>query len=329
MNRRLSAARHFLPSSYDAVKEQSSAFAPVNIALVKYWGKKDEELHIPITDSLSVALNVGSTTTIRRSIGKDEIFLNGSRVEEGSPFWKRATEFLHLFRPQPSFYFCIETINDVPTAAGLASSASGFAALTIALNDFFGWNLSPQQLSCLARLGSGSACRSLFSGFVVWQKGKDANDSYAVPWNNWWPELRFGLLVVSQKEKAISSREAMKNTVLSSPLYAVWPDQVAKDIHEVQHAIEQRDMDHFGSTVERNALIMHATMFAASPPICFWLPETVAYLQKVWEARRQKISVYATIDAGPNVKLLYPASAEAQVHNAFPTLQPVALLPPQ
>lgn len=327
---RLDAAHTLLPKTWGPTKAAATAFAPVNIALVKYWGKRNEELHLPVTDSFSVALTAGSTTTVCQASKKDTVFLNGQCVDESSSFFKRASEFCNLVRPSPSFFFHISTINDVPTAAGLASSASGFAALTLACNDFFGWNAPKEKLSCLARLGSGSACRSIFPGFVTWQRGEaiDGADSYALPWNKWWPDLQFGVFLLSTHEKPISSRKAMRTTVETSPLYAAWPSQVQKDIQEVRAAISEQDIERFGTTVERNALTMHATMLTSSPPICFWLPQTVSCLHEIWEARRHGVPIYCTIDAGPNVKVFFPQSSAESIQKLFPNLHRIQLLSP-
>lgn len=329
MSRKALAVKSIIPTSNHPAVQEATASAPVNIALAKYWGKRDEELHLPVTDSFSVALNLQTTTTIRQGSSFDEITLNSSSLSPTSPFYTRLVAFLDLFRPHPSFAFSIATTNAVPTAAGLASSASGFAALILALNTFFGWNLSRQQLSCLARLGSGSACRSVYPGFVRWQQGvrDDGSDSYAIPFDDWWPELGFAILMLSSKEKPISSREAMRLSVETSPVYSLWPEQVARDIHAIEDAIKKRDFPSFGSTVEKNALMMHATMFTSTPPVCYWLEETISSMNKVWRARKEGIHMYFTMDAGPNIKLLFLKAEASMILQYFPEAQLVDLLP--
>jgi diphosphomevalonate decarboxylase len=327
MNRRKEIVSRLIPHTTGAVLDSATAFAPVNIALAKYWGKRDIELHLPVTDSLSVALSVGTTTTLYQNTHQDVIELNGSPVAESSPFFQRLTQFLDLVRPSPSFRFRIVTHNDVPTAAGLASSASGFAALTLSLNRFFQWNLSAESLSCLARLGSGSACRSIFPGFVLWQKGDrdDGMDSHGIALPFSWPELKLGILMASSTEKPISSSLAMKRTVETSPLYSIWPSVLEKDLRELLETLETKDFSRFGSSLERNALTMHATMHTASPPICYWLEETVHYLHTVWHAREQGLQIFATMDAGPNVKILFLASDELHVRSLFPQMMEIPL----
>lgn len=153
------------------------AFAPANIALCKYWGKRDTTLNLPLTSSLSISLGKkGATCTVQLSDQLQDIcILNGKTLAVDSKFSTRITQFLDLFRPCEKMFFHVNSQMNIPLAAGLASSACGFASLVLALNDFFGWKLSQQELSILARLGSGSACRSLVQGFVEWQAGLRAD----------------------------------------------------------------------------------------------------------------------------------------------------------
>ena len=213
------------------IKPSATVYAPANIALVKYWGKRDNELNLPVTSSLSISLaDKGTSTTLSVAHqAADEVFLNGEKLTAVSPFVTRLLSFLDLFRPRKDFYFRIETISTVPIAAGLASSASGFAALVLALNDWLGWALDLQSLSLLARMGSGSAARSLWHGFVMWQGGErdDGMDSFAYSLSYQWPSLRLGLLIHSTAEKHMSSRDGMIQTVQTSPLYTAWPAVVA------------------------------------------------------------------------------------------------------
>jgi diphosphomevalonate decarboxylase len=311
---------------------EGRAFAPSNIALCKYWGKRNDELNLPVTSSLSVSLHqLGTTTTIaaRTSGSGDEVLLNGQPVAGGQPFARGVTDFLNLFRPDPHFFYRVDTRNTIPTAAGLASSASGFAALTLALNQLCAWHLEPRQLSILARLGSGSASRSIYQGFAEWQAGTDADgmDSFAVPVKGTWPDLRLGLVKVSTAEKAVSSRAAMKRTVQTSALYEAWPAKVARDLLLIKEAIAARDFTQLGQTAESNALAMHATGLAAWPPVLFWLPESVAVLHRTWQLREQGLPLYITMDAGPNVKLLFQAADTATVQRHFPAVDVVTPFP--
>ena len=306
---------------------QGIAFAPANIALVKYWGKRDEELNLPVTASLSVSLGqLGSKVSIRPTAGNDTVTLNGRRLEAESSFVRRLTGFFDLFRTGPAIRFAVEAENTIPTAAGFASSASGFAAVVLALNDLFGWKLERRELSILARLGSGSACRSLYDGFVEWHAGeqKDGMDSFAEPLSATWPDLRMGLLIITTEEKATGSRAGMIQTTASSPLYAAWPTTVARDLATVRQAIVDHDFPTLGKTAEGNALAMHATMIAARPPLLYWKPESIAAMRRIWTLRDKGLPLYFTMDAGPNVKLIFETQHTAEVKAAFPEVQIVA-----
>lgn len=306
-------------------KPEGSAFAPANIALCKYWGKRDEELNLPITPSLSVSLgHLGTTTRARTCEGpSDQITLNGERVDPRAKFAKSLSAYLDLFRPTPDFCLRVETKNTIPTAAGMASSASGFAALALALNDLFGWRLSIKELSILARLGSGSACRSVLTGFVEWVAGATADgmDSHAKQVAGTWRSLRLGVLKLSEAEKEVSSRDAMRCTRMTSALYESWPAKVEHDLALIKDAIAGQDFDLLGRTAESNALAMHATGLAAWPPVLFWLPESVATMRTIWRLRADGLPLYFTMDAGPNVKLLFDEKHTAGTQRAFPNIE--------
>lgn len=310
------------------VKFCATAFAPANIALCKYWGKRNEELNLPITSSLSVSLGeLGTTTKIcLATVPRDEVVLNDQPLPARSKFVRSISTFLNLFRPNPTVFFKVETRNTVPTAAGMASSASGFAALVLALNELFGWALSTKHLSILARLGSGSACRSVMTGFVEWEAGADEDgmDSHAVQVPGTWPDLRLGVIKISEAEKDVSSRQAMKRTRRTSALYEAWPVKVAHDLALIKEAIDSRDFELLGRTAESNALAMHATGLAAWPPVLFWRPESVAAMHQIWALREGGLALYFTMDAGPNIKLLFQAADETAVNLQFPDVDIVA-----
>ena len=316
-----------LPKRRAQPQATATAFAPANIALCKYWGKRDAELNLPTASSLSISLGkLGSAVTLAPRADRDRFTLNGQLIAPASAFARRAAGFLHLFRPTPKFCFEVTATNTVPTAAGLASSASGFAALTLALNELFRWKLDRRKLSILARLGSGSASRSLFEGFVEWHAGRaaDGMDSFAKPLAERWPDLRVGLVVLSDKEKPIGSRDAMAHTRDTSPLYTVWPATVMRDLTALKTAIRKRDFARFGAIAEGNALAMHATMLAARPAILYFLPESIAAIHKVQALRTAGCEVYFTMDAGPNLKLLFRKPDLRCVVKGFPAVQVVA-----
>lgn len=305
---------------------QGSGSAPVNIALIKYWGKRNLPLNLPVTDSLSVGLRtLGSHTTIALCTGPDQITLDGQLQSADSSFYQRTRSFLDWFRPTPETGFIVDTQNDVPTGAGLASSASGFAALVLALNDLFQWQLSTQHLSVIARMGSGSACRSLWDGLVHWHKGERADglDSYGHPLDIQLPSLRIGLMTLSAKAKPVSSRNGMQRTQHGTSLYPAWPPMVAQHLTDMQTALHSGDIARIGSIAEHNALAMHASMLSAWPALCYWLPETLHSLQCLWQAREQGLNCWATLDAGPNVKLIFDARDETEVSTLFPEMKVV------
>src|SRR6185295_10537264 len=231
---------------------------------------------------------------------EDQIILNGNSIDLKTDFAKRVIEFLDLFRGTHHHFFKVDSYSTIPIAAGLASSASGFASLVLALNELFAWQLSKRELSLLARLGSGSACRSLWSGFVEWERGGEENgmDSVAHVLPDQWPELAIGLCLISDHQKSVSSREAMQRTVDTSLLYRNWPEKVEQDLKAIKKAIHTRDFTLLGQTAESNALTMHGLMLSAWPPINYCLPETISAMQKVWACRQAGIPVYFTQDAG-------------------------------
>lgn len=306
----------------------AGAYAPANIALVKYWGKRDEELNLPVTGSLSISLGpLGSHVELARAPGAaDVVWLNGKPLAADQSFARRARAYLDLFRPAADFFFELKARNTVPTAAGFASSASGFAALAKAVDAFFGLGLSVRELSILARLGSGSAARSLQDGFVEWRAGTapDGLDSYAERLAAEWPELRIGALMLCEHEKPIGSREGMRRSVATCEFYREWPGRVAKDLAALKAAIAEKNFAALGEIAEGNALAMHALMLATRPPILYALPETVSAMRKIWAMRQDGLPIWFTMDAGPNVKLLFEAKDEAHVRERFPGVEVVA-----
>jgi diphosphomevalonate decarboxylase len=312
-----------LASHTETTTSEAESYAPANIALCKYWGKRDTELNLPITSSLSMSLGrLGSRCQLSFCDERDRVILNDTELSETDPFVTRASQYLDLFRKDDDRHYRIETTNTIPTAAGFASSASGFASLALALNTLHGWELTKSELSILARLGSGSASRSLWQGFVEWHSGSapDGMDCFAEPIESDWNDLCIGLLVLEAGKKPIGSREAMQRTLETSALYKAWPGKVATDIRVLKEAINAKAFDILGATAESNALTMHATMMAAWPPVVYWLPESVATMHNVWKCRKAGLPVYLTMDAGPNVKLLFQEKNRDQVLDQFPTL---------
>lgn len=289
-----------------------TAVAHPNIALIKYWGKRDEQLMIPFVDSLSMTLDIFPTTTtvtLDPAAQADSVMLNGSPAEGESR--RRVIAFLDLVREMAgrSEPAAVTTINSVPTGAGLASSASGFAALALAGATAYGLDLDPTALSRLARRGSVSASRSLFGGFAICHAGQGTGaaadlGSYAEPVPVPDIDLTLVIAMVDVGPKAVSSRAAMRRTVETSPLYQAWATSSKADLSEMLAALHRGDLGTVGEIAERNALGMHATMLAARPAARYLSPATVAVLDGVLHLRASGVTAYATMDAGPNVKVL-------------------------
>lgn len=301
------------------------ATANANIALIKYWGKRDEKLILPYTSSLSLTLSDLYTQTavnFSDDFSEDSVTLDGENLLPGSTTFRRVVSMLDLVREKAgiSTKARVESRNHVPTAAGLASSASGFAALCASAAFAAGLKLTPRELSRLARRGSGSACRSIFGGLVIWHAGEDDETSYAESIADLITEpiaepesqasapknLNLAMIVVTLDEhkKAISSREAMRRTVETSPAYMPWVEQSKLDLAEALEAIRTADLEKLGEVVERNALGMHETMHKAAPPVNYFTDKTYAVLRAVRAMRECGWPVWATMDAGPNVKVL-------------------------
>lgn len=298
------------------------AYAPSNIALSKYWGKRDKALNLPLNSSLSISLGAwGSRTKVSAAENSiDQVWLNGECLDPETPFASKVSRFANLFRRDQKLPLHFVTENTVPTAAGLASSASGFAALTKAIAGAFDLQLPESQLSMISRMGSGSATRSFWHGFVRWNKGQalDGNDSFARPLNHKWPEFRIAIVPVDKGPKSKSSRDGMDHTVATSPLFEAWPRRAEADCQSIETAIEARDFETLGQTAEANALAMHATMLAARPALSYLKPGSWTILEKLWQARANGLQAYATMDAGPNIKLIFLEDAESDVRAEFP-----------
>lgn len=308
--------------------KRAKARAHANIALIKYWGKENDELAIPMNSSLSLTLDCFYTETevvFDDNIDQDYFYLNNIIQDKSASH--KVSKFLDLFRNEVGIITpaIVKSINYVPTAAGLASSASGFAALAAAANIASGLNLGPRDLSMYARRGSGSATRSIYGGFVEWQKGSSDKDSYAIEIDdaNW--DIGMVVVVVNSGEKAVSSRKGMKRTVATSPFYRAWVESAAEDLEMIKIAIKNRDFEQMGEIAESNGLKMHATMLGANPPLSYWEPDSVVVMQMVRELRREGIPCYFTMDAGPNVKIICRLSQsniiKARLEQIFKTEQ--------
>ena len=304
---------------------KGKARAYTNIALIKYWGKKNEALILPMNNSLSLTLDAFYTETeviFSDSYIADEFYLDDTLQDEKAT--KKVSQFLDLFRKEAGISLKASVIsqNFVPTAAGLASSASGLAALAGACNTTLKLGLDDLSLSRFARRGSGSACRSIFGGFVEWEKGHDDLSSYAkpVPSDSFEDDLAMVFVLINDQKKEVSSRNGMRRTVETSSFYQGWLDSVEGDLYQLKQAIKTKDFQLLGETMERNGLKMHGTTLAAQPPFTYWSPDSLKAMDAVRQLRKKGIPCYFTMDAGPNVKVLVENSHLSEVQETFTKL---------
>jgi diphosphomevalonate decarboxylase len=281
-----------------------TARAYANIALCKYWGKLKAEGNLPATPSISLALDVLRTDTkVSRIDGNSDQFQIDKKPADESTR-KRLALYLNLWRDRKLIdgYFSVESQNHFPTASGLASSASGFAALTMALSDFARQKLSKMDLSRLARRGSGSAARSIPGGLARLPVGSDPAATQIIPAS----KIPWGMVVaiVESAQKEISSREGMRLSNQNSPYYKAWLTQAKQDYSNMLDAIKRMDFGRIGSLCEANTLAMHACMIATRPSLLYWTKTTVEIIRIVDEWREDGLDIYFTIDAGPHVLLL-------------------------
>lgn len=275
--------------------------AAANIALVKYWGKLEKGRNQPATASLSIGLeDLRTTTTIKKIKSSSDV------VEFDGPAAAidRIVEFLARVRNQFEVpgYFHVSTANNFPTGTGLASSASGFAALAIGISELLHLSLSRQVLSQLARSGSGSAARSVCGGFVEVVPADEAYAARIMPAEDW--PLGVAVAIVSEREKETGSSEAMKRTATTSPFYRGWLQSHVHDMDEAKLAIVDRDFEKLADVSEHNCLKMHGAIMASQPPIIYWQPATLAVMHEVRQLRQAGTPAFFTIDAGPQVKVV-------------------------
>ncbi len=300
-----------------------TAYAHTNIALVKYWGKRAGStpgLNLPAVGSLSLTLDRFGTETSVAPLGqdaKDDSFvLDGDAVSVGEA--QKVFRFVDRVRALAGSTekVAVTSTNHVPTAAGLASSASAFAALALAATRAFGVSVDDKALSQLARMGSGSAARSVFGGFVILHRGErdDGADCFAEPLSSLGaPSLPVRLVVVrcATGKKATGSTDGMDLTSSTSPYFAPWVETHARDLHDAQDALAAGDLPKLGEVMEHSTLKMHATTLAARPGFFYFQPVTIAVLLAVRALRGQGTGCWATMDAGPHVKVLCaPADAD-------------------
>ena len=320
------------PSSAPNVTDpmpKTTVRAGSNIAFIKYWGVDDAAINLPQTSSISMTLADAHTTTTVEWVASgdldhDEIVIDGRTLpgEAGA----RIVRHLDRIRALAHSDLCarVASRNNFPMASGIASSASGFAALSVAACQAIDLDLSATELSALARLGSGSASRSVFGGYVLWDRGHNDASSVArmlYPVEHW--DLVDLVAIVSRGEKAVSS-EGGHRLATTSPLNQARVDHVNKLLPLVANAIRMRDLATLGDAIEWDALAMHAVMQTGSPSLLYWQAGTVAILQAVrhWRAA-DGLQAYFTIDAGPNVHVICAAADAVAVHARLAALPAV------
>jgi diphosphomevalonate decarboxylase len=282
----------------------TTASAHPNIALIKYWGKRQLAGNIPATPSLSITLDTLTSVTTVADARQDELLLNGEPSDNAKVF-----DYLALLRTEfdvPPLH--IDSRNNFPTAAGLASSASGFAALTTAINHHCDLGMSTAQRSDYARQASGSAARSIFGGYV----GLNEPDWIAEPLleAELWP-MQVVIAVTDTRQKSISSTEGMTRSAATSAFYDEWVSSTREDFQSAQTAVADRDFPKLASLAENSCLKMHAVMTTSIPAMLYWRPATLGCIEVIRQLQADGVKVFFTIDAGPQIKAVCePAFAE-------------------
>lgn len=292
---------------------KATAVAPANIAFIKYWGNKKDNLPYSDTISMNISGCVTTTTVEWNPQLKHDFAVLNKKTLRGADL-ERVINHLRRVRKilQVRYKAKVVSENSFPTGVGIASSASGFAALTLAAVKAAGGSLSEKELTLLARQGSGSAVRSIPSGFVIWHKGTNTNNSYAESLYppDWW-SLSDIVLIVTTKEKSISSVEGHKRAP-SSPLFETRVKRkLPERLRKVKRALAQRDIKLLGETIEEEARELHEVARTSKPPINYLIPTTKKIInQAIPRWRREGVPVYFTLDAGPSVHIICLAEYE-------------------
>jgi diphosphomevalonate decarboxylase len=300
----------------------ATAIAHPNIALIKYWGKRDSVKNLPAVGSISITLDTLTTTTrvaFDPALNEDLFELDGAPAPDRLD---RVRQGLDLFRPlRPDMpRALVQSANNFPTAAGLASSASGFAALVMAVDAALGTGLDRSELASMARQCSGSAARSLYGGFaeveLVEVDGRPETVTRQLLEADAW-RLRVVIAITSASEKGVGSTEGMERTRQTSPYYRTWVETSETDLARAREAIAGCDFEALAEVSEHSCLKMHAVMLTARPGLMYWYGTTVECLHRIRELRRQGVAVFFTVDAGPQVKAVCLPEDVATVADAM------------
>jgi diphosphomevalonate decarboxylase len=304
----------------------ATAVAHPNIAFIKYWGVREASIHLPENGSISMnlgALETRMTVTIEEQLGNYRLEINNELIVRSK--LGRIAEFMGEIRTlagSKSFAHIVSE-NNFPMSAGLASSASAFAALALAGCKAYGLNLSEKELSRLARLGSGSACRSIPSGFVEWQRGSSDRTSFGVSIaspEHW--DLVDCITLIKTSEKTVSSKEG-HSLAHTSPLQTSRVKDTPRRLQICRDAILQKDFESLAVISEIDSLWMHAVMMTSTPTLMYWEPATIEILKTVTSARKKGLPVFATVDAGPNVHVITPKASVNETVAMLQSLQGV------
>ena len=290
------------------ITTKATALANSNTALIKYWGKKDEELILPMNNSISLTVDKLSTTTtveFSEKFAKDQFFLNDEKQTGTAEY--RVIKHLDLIRSETNKHMKAKVVsqNNFPTAAGLASSASGFAALTVAICNALGLKKSKKELSILTRRGSGSSTRSIFGGFVEWTKANDKGISFAkqlADKNHF--DIRDIVVIFKPHKREFSTREAMKISKETSPVFQNRLNQVESNLVKMRKAITEKDFALLGQIAESDCNLVHSIALTSNPKLSFWTDETLKTIKLVNNLRKEGIEAYYTVDTGANMHIL-------------------------
>ncbi len=300
-----------------------TAIAHPNIAFIKYWGNLDDALRLPANGSLSMNLAGLSTITsveFNPDLVNDSLVINGNEITGAA--LNRVQVFLGLVREQGKRNLHAKVIsqNNFPTGAGIASSASAFAALALAASRAIGFQMDEADLTRLARRGSGSACRSIPAGFVEWYVGDTEKDSYAksiAPADHW--DLVDCIALISSQHKAIGST-AGHHIAGTSPLQSARVMDAPRRLDICRRAILERDFNAFAEIVELDSNLMHAVMMTSTPPLFYWQPHSLELMTLVRAWRQEGLPACYTLDAGSNVHILCLSNAVVELQSQLKPL---------
>lgn len=289
-----------------------------NIAFIKYWGNQDNSLRLPSNGSISMNLaNLNTVTSVSISQRSDHDSLDLNGMQQTGPPLIRVQQFLDRFRNmfKKQKYLAIKSTNDFPMSAGIASSASAFAALSSAAANIYELGLTQNEISALARLGSGSACRSIPPGFTEWKTGNTHEDSFAIsiaPKNHW--DLWDCIAVVQSSPKDVSSTQG-HSLANSSPLQYARIKDTPRRLDICRNAIIRKDFESLAEIIELDSNMMHAVMMTSNPSIMYWQPTSIVIMQEIRKMRQKGIAAAYTLDAGSNVHVICEGNAIQKIED--------------